>query len=616
MTPLLVTMLALLAAYGIYMAALVARQGTPFLDGGADLPGWAVMFAGAGVVVAGSGLVDHLTLVGRFGLQASQVALGLILAALTAVLVQKRLWLAARIAGLGSPGEALGRYYRSVTLRVVMLTLAVIFALPYAANVLSSVGVLFSEVTGWAVPPAVAIWVMAFFMFLPAVIGGWRALVLVLALQAVLIAVLLPATTGFAEATLGAPGFLSGGIAVADGILADRIPGVIQFSAGIGKEVSPGGIFTTVGIASGALALIGVVLSPGFLYLAMTAREGRAHGFGPVWLIAALACGMLLLVAPFLAARLASGVAPLALSLAMTEPFAGVALVVLAVVAGQVAVAFFTTSGTILVTREVILPFVLPGQSPRQARLSARVALAIAFWLVAALAVFAPLTCAIFATLALPLSVQLLPAILGLAFVPWISRGAVIAGLIPGALLVFFTEPPGLILFEGLFLDLPWGRWPLSIHSAAWGLVFNVAAVLLVSIFTRSGAERSHRQRLHDEFATTWPTDFGGRRARAAKWSLVLIWAFFAIGPGAILGNTLFSQPIFAGGEAALGLPSLWVWQILFWLIGVLLVWWLAASARLGVTTTTGIRTVVLADDAAGQTPGWIAAGLARVTGR
>ena len=61
-----------------------------------------------------------------------------------------------------------------------------------------------------------------------------------------------------------------------------------------------------------------------------------------------------------------------------------------------------------------------------------------------------------------------------------------------------------------------------------------------------------------------------------AKWSLTLIWTFIALGPGAILGNSFFSSPMFLDGEAKLGVPSLWVWQIVFWFLGVLLVWWLA----------------------------------------
>lgn len=619
MTLFLVMALALLASLGVYLAALVARAApapATFGDAGAALPGWAVSFAAAAVVVAGMGLGDHLALTLRYGLQASHTALGLILAALTALLLQKRLWLAARIAGLSSPGEALGHYYQSATLRIVMLTLALLFGLPFAANLLSQLGGLLAAATGGAVPRATAIWVTAFFLFLPAVVGGWRATVLVLAVQAVLVAVLLPGLAGIAQAMLPRPGFPGVPLQVAAGNLADQIPGVIQFSAGIGKGIAQGGIFTGVGIASAALALIGIVLSPGFLYLGMTARAGRSTGFAPVWLISALLTGVLLIAGPMLAARMGQGPTALAAQLSAIEPFAGVALLLLLILTAQMAVAFFTTSGAILISREIILPFVLPGLSPVKARLTTRITLAIAFALVASLAAFAPLASAVFGSLAIPLAVQMLPAFLGLAYLRWISRSAVLVGLIFGVLMVLFTEPLGLILFEGLFLDLPWGRWPLTVHSAAWGLVGNVGAVLLVAVFTRSGAERAQRDRLHDEFAASWPVDFGGKTAQSAKWSLTLIWAFFAVGPGAILGNSFFSQPVFTTGDAALGVPSLWVWQLFYWLIGVPLVSWLAYGAQLGTTSDQGLRRVVLDDPARKAAPGWIAAGVARISAR
>ncbi|MEY4696012.1 MAG: hypothetical protein RIT14_440, partial [Pseudomonadota bacterium] len=588
-----------------------------FAGEGAALPGWAGFFALGGVALTGIDLPAHLALVARFGLQASHLAVGFVLAALALLLVQKRLWLAAHVAGTGSPGEALAQHYGSVTLRVVMLTLAALFALPYAATILGGTATRLVEVAGGAVPRSVAVWLLAFGLFLPAVIGGWRATVLITAVEALLLAVVFAAVAGVAHRVAG-PGFPEAALPVAADVLADRIPGVVQYSAGLGKEVAQGGPFTTLAIISGALALVGLVLSPGVLYLGMTLRAGRGLAFGTVWVLAGLVAGLLLVLGPVLAGALAQGPAALMDRLAGVELFAGAGLGLLLVGAGMLATGFLVTSGTLLIVRELVVPFVLPGVSARAGRLTARVALAMAFALMAALASFSPLSAAVFGSLALPLSVQLFPALLGLAFVRWISRSAVLTGLILGCLMVFFTEPPGLILFEGLFLDLPWGRWPLTIHSAGWGLALNLGAVLLVSIFTRAGAERLHRDRLHDEFAARWRTDFGGRGARGAIWSLSVIWAFFALGPGAILGNTFFSQPIFAGGEAVLGIPSLWVWQLLVWLLGVPLVWWLAYRVRLGMTQDDGLRPLNAgaAGRRARRAPAWIAAGLARVTER
>lgn len=104
---------------------------------------------------------------------------------------------------------------------------------------------------------------------------------------------------------------------------------------------------------------------------------------------------------------------------------------------------------------------------------------------------------------------------------------------------------------------------------------------------------------------------------RGLLWALVLIWGFLAYGPGAILGNFFFSDPIFASGPAAaLGIPSLWVWQILFWLLGVVLVWWLAYRLRFGRTSAVALRPIAIGPPQSLRTPDWLAAGIARVAGR
>lgn len=623
MTTAFATAAAVLALYGVYIAAMVARIGRApgtFLDGGNDIPGWAFAFTASGVVLAGFGLTDHLVLVDRYGLQASHVGVGIIIAALAAILLLKRLWLGARIVGLVSPGLMMGWYYQSTALRLFVAGLTALFALPFAARVLADAGTIIDTATDGAIPREVAIWTLAFTLFLPAVIGGWRAVVLVAGMQSAIVVLALATAVFFGEGMLADGGFLRTSMPVAEGILADRIPGVVQYAAGIGKDMPAGGIFTTVGVVSTALTLVGVVLSPMFLHLGMTTGPGRAFAVTHVWLVAGLVGTVLVLAVPFLAARIDGGVATLATTLARVDVLAGAAAVLGLVAVAQLTVAFFVTGGTLLLARDLLFHDIFPGLNPRAERFATRIALAGAFIPVAILAAFSPLTSAVLASAVLPLSVQLAPALLGFAFVPWISRGAVLTGVILGGLVVIFTEPPGLVLFEGLFLDLPWGRWPLTVHSAAWGLMCNVFAVLLVSVFTRRSAGRDVRDRLHDEFRTSWRVPFGGPAARTATWSLILLWAFFALGPGAILGNTFFIEPIFADEAAALGLSSLWVWQIFFWMIGVPLVWWLAYPARLGSTTEDGLRALVLAGDTPSlqgeRTPGWIASGLSRLRER
>ena len=66
--------------------------------------------------------------------------------------------------------------------------------------------------------------------------------------------------------------------------------------------------------------------------------------------------------------------------------------------------------------------------------------------------------------------------------------------------------------------------------------------------------------------------------------------------------------------------PSLWTWQILFWLVGVPLVWWIAYRSGLGITSIEGIRVIELGPKTrpVGATTGpkWIAQSVERVAAR
>lgn len=630
MTTLLIAVLGFFFAYAIYIAALSARaevRPEDFLDAGLEIPTWGYIFAGTGVVLAGLNLHDHLLLVSLYGLQVSHVAVGLVLVALAGALLQKRIWLASRITRLRTVGELMGEYFGSVAIRIYLLLVLFLFSIPFAGYCLGEAGALVAAASGGAIPSSLAIWTIAFFLFLHSVIGGWRAVVYGVAMQAFLVLTLLLFAAGFMGAAFDGLAFVTNGIATSQGILWDRIPGVIQFTDGIGKEVPVGGPWTTVAILTFALALSGLVLSPGFAFLGISTSTRKGFAFEQVWMTAGLGAGALLLLAPIIAAEIAaaspaladSGVAftGLVARLASMDQLVSICFLMMLLASLQIGVAFFAASGASIATSELVARYVLPDLSGSAFKLAARIMLAATYLCIALSASFTPISAAIFASLALSLSVQLLPAYLGLCWLPWISRGGVLAGLVLGIILVVFTEPFGLIAFESLFVELPWGRWPLTIHSAGWGLFFNLAACLLVSLFTRAGVERERRQRLHDEFQASHPADLGGRAARSAKWSLTLIWAFLALGPGAILGNTFFSQPIFAGDTVALDLPSLLAWQVLFWLLGVFIVWWLGYRGRMSVIEAAPSRAQPLSHPRGRldrlPTPAWIARLLGRV---
>ena len=592
MTSLLAVMLAVFAAFTLYIAAQSAKSGdspAAFVDAGQNLPGWTYIFAGSGALLASVGPYDYLRLLSVYGFQANQLALSLILVALVMALFQKRLWLAARMTGSRSLGEVLGAHYQSTSIRIYVLVVLLLFAVPFAATLLASAGELLAQASGGALSRAAAISALAAFLFLASALGGWRATIYIIAVLSTVILALLIFSASFAGLVFDGLSVFHKGFSVREGILGSVLPGVIQFSSGIGREVPAGGLWTTTAVLSFALAAAGAALSPSFAFLGLTMKSRAGFAFSQVWIVSGLAAGALLLLGPIVAGEMnaADNFTPLVARFAAYDQLVAACVTVMLLVMLLVAVAFFAASGASVATIELLDRYIVPDLTPRGERLAARVSLAIIYAAIVLLAAFLPALATVLSTLALPLSAQLFAAYLGLCWLRWMSRSAVLVGLAFGILFVVFTEPPGLIVFDGLFVQLPWGRWPLTIHSAAWGLAINVGASLLVAIFTRQDAEREHRNVLHGSFQRDHRIAFGGRAARSAKWSLTLLWVFLALGPGAILGNSFFAHPVFTEADIALGVPSLWVWQAFFWIIGVLLVWWLAYRSRLSTVEGT-----------------------------
>jgi solute:Na+ symporter, SSS family len=622
-TLLLAIALILFAAFALYIAAQSAKNEigpAAYIDAGQSLPSWTCIFAGSGVLLASIGPYDYLRLLSTYGFQANQLGLSLVLVALTAALFQTRIWLAARITGSRSLGELFGAHFRSPSIRIFVLLVLFLFAVPFAATLLGSAGELLAQASGGAISRPLAAAELAALLFLASALGGWRATVYIIAALSSVTLVLLAFSAAFAGVVFDGLSIFQKGFVVHDGILGDVLPGVIQFSSGIGQEAPTGGLWTTTAVLSFALAAVGSALSPSFGFLTLTMRSRTGFALSQVWIVSGLAAGALLLLGPIVAGELGPNgyLAALAVKFAAYDQLAGVCVIVMLMAMLIAGVVFFTTSGASVVTIELLQRYVLPGLAPEAERLAGRVALAVIYGAVVLLAAFWPAVAAVLSTLALPLSAQLFPAYLGVCWFPWMSRSAVLVGLIVGCLFVVFTEPPGLILFNGLFTELPWGRWPLTIHSAAWGLAANMAASLLVAIFTQRDGEGERRNALHAVFRRDHRIDFGGRAARSAKWALTLLWIFLAIGPGAILGNTFFSHPVFAEADLALGVPSLWVWQVTFWIVGVVLVWWLAY--RSGLSATEGpfrARELQhLSRTESARQPRWIGLAVARLSAR
>jgi hypothetical protein len=123
-------------------------------------------------------------------------------------------------------------------------------------------------------------------------------------------------------------------------------------------------------------------------------------------------------------------------------------------------------------------------------------------------------------------------------------------------------------------------QYQFNIHSAGWGGFFAFLVAFIVSIFTRERElQNTELMEIRREM-NTWlgdidtPRDYE-RPWRRAAWVFVPIWFIFAIGPGMVVGNNFISIS---------GLPPVWSWQVVWWALGLVMMWALCFKASLSQT--------------------------------
>ena len=601
-------------------SARVARGPADFFLASRTLPAWVFVLCATGASFSGWAFLGHPALVMRDGLPFAQLALAAVTIPLAGTLFLKRQWLLGRHFGYSTPGEMFADYFGGDTLRILVLVVALACSVPFVGMQLSASGYLVQWLTEGAVPWSLAMWALTAVVFLYVCIGGLRAAAYVGSLQGLLLvagivavglvaAAQLGGLDGFgafvrALSRLGATGIGPWGSS-AEGFNAYlNIPGVVQFTAGVGKELPVGGLWTASMVLTTCFALMGVQASPAFSMLAFSCRDTKGFAAQQVWVSAGVV-GFVMVVfstlqglgADFLGASKAisdggmalghsvpdlsggseaSLIAHYLLSIADAAPWFMALLAVCALAAIHSMMSLFSSTAGTMIAKDICLRYLDPRASERRQKLYARVGIGAVIVAALLLATYAPAAQAQLGALALGFAFQLWPALAGVCWFPWVTRQGAAVGLVAGMLGVLFTEQLGGTLCSFFGFDLPWGRWPWTIHSAGWGIFLNVVACLVVSWLSHDVDERAHRARFHKLYAATVGIPPGKRFLRPVAWALTLVWFFFAVGPGAILGNALFGAPNAGLAGWIMGVPSLWGWQMLWWALGVLLIWLLA----------------------------------------
>lgn len=617
--------------------AMTAKTASDYFIAGRSISLWVFVLAATATSFSGWTFMGHPGLLYRDGFQYAYASFYAITIPFTGVLFLKRQWILGKRFGFVTPGEMLSTYFKSDVIRLLVVLVALIFSIPYLGLQLRASGFLFNVLTDGLFSVEIGMWLLSAVVLIYVASGGLRAVAYVDTMQAILLALGIVAIGIIAVNFVGGWDRLNEGIAAlaqfdtkrtADGYSHYiAIPGVIQFVAGLGVENPVGGAWTGIMVLTYMFALMGIQSAPAFSMWAFSNHSPKPFAPQQVW-ASSFGIGFILMVftamqglgAHFLGADAAFAAAhPELVNPAMVEGLKAIGvndlmsapgkqgmlvpqliylmadaapwlvglLSVCALAAMQsTGAAYMSTAGGML-TRDLLKRYVMPNATHAQQKLWGRIGVAIIVLAALFVATHATDALVLLGGLAVAYGFQMWPALMSVCYFPWLTRQGVVLGLIAGLIAVTLTEKIGAQY-------MPWGRWPWTIHSAGWGIIFNLGIAIIVSSFTQNSAEHEHKMTFHNFLRdhTSLPAD--KKKLVPIAWIITLVWFFFGIGPGAVIGNTIFGNPNDAS-TWLFGMPSIWAWQLLWWALGVFMMWFLAY--KMGMSTVPKREVEALHED-------------------
>ncbi len=596
---------------------------------------WVFFFAATAATFAGLTIISQSSLIFNDGFQYVGTAFIAITVPLGSLFFFKRQWMLSRKYGYITPGEMYFDYYKSDTLRIITVLVTFFVAIPLLAVFFGATGFLVSVLSDGYVSRDLGMWIISTIVLFYVTRGGFKSVVSVGVVQSWLyfITVIIlgliiyyfvgnfenfgNALSKLASTSISNWGNTSGyGGGDYNGYFA--LPGVIQWVGGLGKNSAVGGPWTAMMIFTFTISFMGVVLSPSFSMWSYSAKHPKVFSYYQVW-GSAVAIGFLLFIfstyqgigASLLGANPEVNSNGLSINKILPELsqkdhslliyniinlmdnsalwLTGLLAVGVIAAIQSTAAAFLMTSGSII-TRDLYKTYVNKNITWKNELIAVRLITMLIFLASLYLATFAKPAMVIFSGISISIAFQFLIVLLGLVWFPWITRGAAISGIIIGIIIVILTETIGQQISGN---RLPWGRWPLTIHSGVWGLLFNVFICFSVSAFSalaKMDKDREHRQKFHDFLNDHMGLHPSRTKLRSFAYVIALIWLFFGAGPGQVLGNNFFGAPG-AGYEAwVLKIPSIWGYQLIWWFFGIGLIWFLASKMDLSTLPNRPIQ--------------------------
>jgi len=580
-----------------FKGARSAKTSTDYFLAGRSIGIWVFVLAATATSFSGWTFVGHPGKIFTDGLPYAFASFYALTIPFTGVLFLRRQWVLGKAYRYITPGEMYSDYYGGNSIRLLTVLVAFLFSVPYLGVQLRASGVLFNVLTDGLVSVNFGMFTLSAIVMIYVASGGLRSVAFVDCAQAILLALGITILGGIAIYYAGGYGGFTNGLA--DIVMADvtsgqnltadgysmkvAIPGSIQMVSAGSKAT--GGPWTGIMCMTYMFALMGIQSSPAFSMWAFANKTSKAFRWQQV-VASSIVIGVLLFSFTIFQGLgghilIANGVLDSANDnnlvpqlinlLSDAAPWLVGLLAVCALAAMQSTGAAYMSTFSAMVTRDIYAKFISPNASDKNQKLSGRIFVIIVTGAALIVAANSSQAIVMLGGLAVAYGFQMYPALIGICYYKGFTQKGVVAGLVVGLIAVTLTDR------TSAWFGVPWGAYPLTIHSAGWGIFFNLIITFLVSHFSaETDAERNNKAKKHQLLQAVSGMNSARKKKIRLAWILTLIWFLVGFGPFATIGNTIFSDPNSPALWAPFDLPSLWVWQIMFLGYGIFVMWFLA----------------------------------------
>ena len=527
-----------------FKGARSAKTSTDYFLAGRSIGIWVFVLAATATSFSGWTFVGHPGKIFTDGLPYAFASFYALTIPFTGVLFLRRQWVLGKAYRYITPGEMYSDYYGGNSIRLLTVLVAFLFSVPYLGVQLRASGALFNVLTDGLVSVNFGMFTLSAIVMIYVASGGLRSVAFVDCAQAILLALGITILGGIAIYYAGGYGGFTNGLA--DIVMADvtsgqnltadgysmkvAIPGSIQMVSAGSKAT--GGPWTGIMCMTYMFALMGIQSSPAFSMWAFANKTSKAFRWQQV-VASSIVIGVLLFSFTIFQGLgghilIANGVLDSANDnnlvpqlinlLSDAAPWLVGLLAVCALAAMQSTGAAYMSTFSAMVTRDIYAKFISPNASDKNQKLSGRIFVIIVTGAALIVAANSSQAIVMLGGLAVAYGFQMYPALIGICYYKGFTQKGVVAGLVVGLIAVTLTDR------TSAWFGVPWGAYPLTIHSAGWGIFFNLIITFLVSHFSaETDAERNNKAKKHQLLQAVSGMNSARKKKIRLAWILTLI---------------------------------------------------------------------------------------------